>query len=776
MKHVFYLSILFVGLSLKSLAQSTADEKIIAFSKLYSTIKFYYPEPNLINFPWHALAYKGYQLALENENDEVFINKSKALFQTIAPGVQINKKNVFDMRKITPANPRAYPTTKFWQHKIALNVNKKQVFATTSLNYIYQQKNIKYQLVQLFNPKQKGMLGKKIKVSFWAKWEGAIDTSLAFFQLMPYNRKTKTFLDYTIKVNKNEWALYTQEIDYPEDISVDKLNFNFPSSGTIYVDDLQIEKYENNLWQKINFNNTGFESYSPLGSLVGWEDPFIGGSIVEKNNSAVKEGKFSLKLSSVQDQILYQPRDIENPFEIKLIGDYHAFVPLQVFANDTSIYPSSNKKELEQFAIQLKAQVDSNAPMNQQRIAMAIEIWSQLYHDYPYRENNFNEKNNYFLLCFLHALEKSTVDFNPNDIYIKYISWLNDPHATIAYRSLVKEPRKKFRIPINIALTQHECVVSNIKKAGSVIEPGDVVLKINNVAIDSLIKEYNRFSIAKINQQLAISKLLEIFDADSTEVIVNRNNKIWKEVFTSKNQTIAQAPSTQSATDSLNEENEEQQYKNDIEQKMKSGQVYYYQENTVGSKNKPMQITEDKVDSLVKIFNNYQYVMIDLRGKANNAFLNYLDTHIPTIDLDKKLNVVKKTFQPVADFKYDTVSYLQQSKSQLVLKPKIVYLVNYRTMGSVELNLVRSKYGKYGIFIGENTAGATGIINKIRIYDDVEFYYSSSKNIGLSDLQNGNYQSVGLKPDYVVYPTKEGIKENRDEVLDKALEVIKNLK
>jgi hypothetical protein len=80
------------------------------------------------------------------------------------------------------------------------------------------------------------MLGKKIKVSFWAKWEGAIDSNLAFFQLMPYNRKTKAFLDYTIKVNKNEWALYTQEIDYPEDISADKLNFNLPLVGTIYVD------------------------------------------------------------------------------------------------------------------------------------------------------------------------------------------------------------------------------------------------------------------------------------------------------------------------------------------------------------------------------------------------------------------------------------------------------------------------------------------------------------------------------------------------------------
>ena len=53
----------------------------------------------------------------------------------------------------------------------------------------------------------------------------------------------------------------------------------------------------------------------------------------------------------------------------------------------------------------------------------------------------------------------------------------------------------------------------------------------NNVTIDSLIKEYNRFSIAKINQHIAINKLMEIFDADSTEVVVKRNNKILKEVF-----------------------------------------------------------------------------------------------------------------------------------------------------------------------------------------------------------------------------------------------------
>lgn len=34
MKHAFYLLILFVGLSLKLHAQSTADEKIIAFFKI----------------------------------------------------------------------------------------------------------------------------------------------------------------------------------------------------------------------------------------------------------------------------------------------------------------------------------------------------------------------------------------------------------------------------------------------------------------------------------------------------------------------------------------------------------------------------------------------------------------------------------------------------------------------------------------------------------------------------------------------------------------------
>ena len=108
-----------VGFSLKSFAQSSADEKLIAFSKLYSTVKFYYPEPTLTNFPWQALAYKGYQLALENENDEVFINKTKALFRTLAPGVQIGKAQVFDLRKITPKNPRAYPTTKFCQHNFS---------------------------------------------------------------------------------------------------------------------------------------------------------------------------------------------------------------------------------------------------------------------------------------------------------------------------------------------------------------------------------------------------------------------------------------------------------------------------------------------------------------------------------------------------------------------------------------------------------------------------------------------------------------------------------
>ncbi|MDR0364523.1 MAG: hypothetical protein LBH92_05860, partial [Bacteroidales bacterium] len=68
-----------------------AEQRLLSFCELYSTVKYYYPEPNLQDFPWNAFAYQGYIIATTSKNDKEFIKKTEELFQIIAPGVQISR-------------------------------------------------------------------------------------------------------------------------------------------------------------------------------------------------------------------------------------------------------------------------------------------------------------------------------------------------------------------------------------------------------------------------------------------------------------------------------------------------------------------------------------------------------------------------------------------------------------------------------------------------------------------------------------------------------------
>ncbi len=72
--------------------------------------------------------------------------------------------------------------------------------------------------------------------------------------------------------------------------------------------------------------------------------------------------------------------------------------------------------------------------------------------------------------------------------------------------------------------------------------------------------------------------------------------------------------------------------------------------------------------------------------------------------------------------------------------------------------------------MGSNTSGAAGFVCKTGIADKTTLTYTTGQFIGL-DNHPMAYQGTGIAPDIYVYPTPQGIANNKDEVLDKAIEV-----
>jgi len=72
--------------------------------------------------------------------------------------------------------------------------------------------------------------------------------------------------------------------------------------------------------------------------------------------------------------------------------------------------------------------------------------------------------------------------------------------------------------------------------------------------------------------------------------------------------------------------------------------------------------------------------------------------------------------------------------------------------------------------IGSTTAGADGNVSTIILPGNIRTMISG---LGVYYPDGSETQRVGIAPDIVVRPTISGIRRGKDEVLDKAIEVIK---
>ena len=102
-------------------------------------------------------------------------------------------------------------------------------------------------------------------------------------------------------------------------------------------------------------------------------------------------------------------------------------------------------------------------------------------------------------------------------------------------------------------------------------------------------------------------------------------------------------------------------------------------------------------------------------------------------------------------------------------KGKKIILVNEYTQSHAEFMAMKYRCAPNTIVIGSTTAGADGNVSTIVLPGGLSTYISG---IGFYYPDGRETQRVGIIPDIEVKPTVKGIREGRDEVLEKAIEII----
>ncbi|MDX1830522.1 MAG: S41 family peptidase [Lutibacter sp.] len=385
------------------------------------------------------------------------------------------------------------------------------------------------------------------------------------------------------------------------------------------------------------------------------------------------------------------------------------------------------------------------------RLLSLYRYWNMINYFFPYKQlmdEDWNKKLKEYIPLFINAKNELEYEFAT----IQLIGDIQDTHANLwGGADKIDEWKGSKYPPIHVRFIENQLVVTDYynqelkKEVG--LKIGDIITKINSKSIDEIVKEKSKFYPAS-NEP---TRLRDI----STDILRSNSESIEIEFVSgdSKHQTktLKLYPK-----DSLNiyrwyRKSDDKSFK------MLDNNIGY-----VTLQN----IKEEDISKIKKEFKGTKGIIIDIR--------NYPSTFVPfslgSYFVFSSTPFVKFTNGNVdnpGEFIFTSnLKILSQGKTY---KGKLVVLVNELSQSQAEYTSMAFRAGDNTTIIGGTTAGADGNVSAIMLPGGLRTMISG---IGVNYPNGEETQRIGIIPDIEVKPTIEGIRNGKDELLEKAIEVI----
>lgn len=177
-------------------------------------------------------------------------------------------------------------------------------------------------------------------------------------------------------------------------------------------------------------------------------------------------------------------------------------------------------------------------------------------------------------------------------------------------------------------------------------------------------------------------------------------------------------------------------------------------------------ITLSFMDTLSDTIKRTKGLILDLREYPKEPVIYRLGTILSGKAVPFS-NFTYPTINNPGEFKFKLPLYTNSGKNPY--QGKIIILINENTQSQSEFYAMYFKTLPNSVIIGSNSAGADGNITSITLPGGIQTYFSG---LGVYYPDGTETQRVGIIPDIYVWPTVQGIREGRDEILEKALEIL----
>jgi len=386
------------------------------------------------------------------------------------------------------------------------------------------------------------------------------------------------------------------------------------------------------------------------------------------------------------------------------------------------------------------------------RLLAVYRYWNMINYFFPYKhlmDKDWNTCLGEYIPKFLNASNELEYELAA----LQMIGDIKDTHANLwGGKDKIEEQRGEYYPPVHVKFVEDQLIVDALfkgeKSQNSGLKVGDIITHINGQAVNEIVKASHDFYPAS-NQP---TRLRDI----SFNILRSTQN-------TSDLKIISDGESKNLSLNLYNKKDIEGYYSWYIRED--DSKSYKMLDNNIGYvtlKN----IKQEDVDEIRKAFKDTKGIIIDIRNYPS-AFMPF---SLGTFLTSKSSDFVKFTNGSVdypGEFTFGkTLSVPSKGKTY---EGKVVVLINEISQSQAEYTTMAFRAGDNVSVIGSTTAGADGNVSAILLPGGMRTMISG---IGVYYPDGTETQRVGIVPDIEVKPTIEGIKNGRDELMEKAIDLI----
>jgi len=427
----------------------------------------------------------------------------------------------------------------------------------------------------------------------------------------------------------------------------------------------------------------------------------------------------------------------------KISGQLWAQVPLALFSNEGKTLPESPERDLERLQQQLSSiEIDNKSAEDLNlRVANVIIAWNELQHFYPYFEVAGTDWEWQLRVSIRNALTDET----PEDFYNTLSSMLAATHDGHISLGRPNSFSNEAGMPFLVDWIEDEVVVTH--SLHKEIQPGDVILSLDGEPATEVVQNQRRYISG--SPQLTLFRSLRQFAAGrhGTEAAlqIKSNGEI-------KSHTVQRS----SFRSNQRIEKDHLPVSGQIEEG-----IYY-----VDLDRAPMERINNEINQIA----SSPGVIFDMRGYPNNnhQVIQHLLTHadtssqwmkIPRIIYPDQKNIVG----------YQNFGW-QLEPAEPHIKGDVVFITDARAISYAESFMSFIEHYSLAEIVGQPTAGTNGNINLMALPGGYRFVWTGMK---VSKHDGSQHHMIGIQPTMPVEKTIQGVREGKDEFLEKAIEILR---